>query len=284
MSYSWPCLFADLDKDSIELPNGWKPLKPLDKEGGSMYTRAEENEKQTLLKALKETAETLRTIKFNPYHDSLGRFATGGSGGAGRNLQLSRDILEQTQKDLRERSFLVDRDGKVVSDVSIGEKEENVLESGVDRPYTESNNTEGADLNLIHTHPIHTDEENPYTGLGVGDVLSLKNSPGINSITAIDLDGRVHSITRASDDKEFLKKYWLRSGEIESDLRSKIIDEFIENKITKEEANRKKRLIPKDLIKQLLKEGLLSKEEEWDLLDGNKSYSLKFNNSGTVNA
>jgi hypothetical protein len=36
--------------------------------------------KQTLITVLKETAETLRTIKFNPYHDSLGRFGTGGSG------------------------------------------------------------------------------------------------------------------------------------------------------------------------------------------------------------
>jgi len=36
--------------------------------------------KQTLITVLKETAETLRGIKFNPYHDSLGRFGTGGGG------------------------------------------------------------------------------------------------------------------------------------------------------------------------------------------------------------
>jgi len=38
--------------------------------------------KQTLITVLKETAETLRGIKFNPYHDSEGRFSTGSGSGA----------------------------------------------------------------------------------------------------------------------------------------------------------------------------------------------------------
>jgi len=41
--------------------------------------------KQLLLPVLKETAKALKDLKFNPYHDSLGRFGTGG-GGAGPKL------------------------------------------------------------------------------------------------------------------------------------------------------------------------------------------------------
>jgi F0F1-type ATP synthase membrane subunit b/b' len=46
-----------------------------------LFWRVSKMKKQTLITVLKETAETLRGIKFNPYHDSEGRFSTGGSGG-----------------------------------------------------------------------------------------------------------------------------------------------------------------------------------------------------------
>lgn len=187
-------------------------------------------------------------LKFNPYHDSQGRFSSGGA-----RANLIADVIEQTKTDGRERSFIVDSNGGV-SDIVVGSSWSESSEAEVDTPHHPDLYKEGARLELVHTHPINEG----YTGLSAGDLANLYNYPGRSTITAVDLHGNEFSVSRVKDDPDSLRRLWIRQRDIAGEESLKITDRLIEDKISREQAREEMRRVPLKIMERLKKEGLVT--------------------------
>lgn len=201
-----------------------------------------------------DVAPKKKGVKFNPNHDNLGRFATG-SGGA--RASLVSDIVEQTRKDGRERSFLVNVHGDV-SDVLVGTATDENAGGEVGDPPHPNLDVEGSRLELVHTHPV----SEGYTGLSTGDLANLHNHPGRSTITAVDMNGNEFSVSRTKDDYNALQQLWVRQRDIAGEEQWKIKDRLIDGTITRTEAQLLLKRVPLDIIKRLQDEGLVTYEEK----------------------
>lgn len=189
---------------------------------------------------------------------SSGGFAgSGGSSPESRQGKMS-TIVGETAKDRIERSFLVYPDGKT-SPIVKGAGEG--ADAEVDHYDDPLRLIAGSNLESIHTHPITQEEADTaghgYTGFSTGDLAGFHQYPGINKITAIDLDGQYYTLKRKGSDQDSLKQLWKRNRDILDEVHTRNLDKYLDGKITLAEAKILKRSEPLEVIKRLEAEGLV---------------------------
>lgn len=99
--------------------------------------------------AFVETSEGARILKFNPYHDAGGRFASGGGGGGGAGTEASgpsKTVASSPRTDSRLEQLSISRSGRRASS-----PEERLIDLGHAKALRASKGMTGLDIKKNHS-------------------------------------------------------------------------------------------------------------------------------------
>ena len=158
--------------------------------------------------------------------------------------KLHNQMILDTIADKKERAVIWDEEGNRTR-MTVGD-----YDSGSTAlPSHKDINTKGAGLTVVHTHP------NPEP-LSFGDIKALSRHDGLEEMVAILPDMEVQSMVKLVDGRTLEK----RADELYHDLRDKLRDDLIDEKITREEFFEQLVEGMRPILEQLDKEGLITFE------------------------
>jgi len=167
----------------------------------------------------------------------------GGSGGGGNTTvpeSLKKELLAGTEADSREHAVIIDSAGKISTQISGSE-------GSTDFGFHTDLDKAGADLHIVHTHPLNETLSNR-------DIEVLQNK-GVGSVSAILPNGSVHTATAMTQDRQ---EIYRRTNELFLKSKTEIIDKQIEGKIsTKKEYDALLVKAQETNLRQLDKENLI---------------------------
>ena len=145
--------------------------------------------------------------------------------------ETDKKMVLETLADEAEQSYLIDKDG-AMTEISKGDPHMGA-DASVKHPDHPDLVKEGADLHLVHTHPIiYGDFVGP---LSPGDIIQLSNYDGMRWMSALLPDGTLITAEKLVDRSLF---YW-KAKDLAGDLHMKKVDKLLEGELADKAAGDK---------------------------------------------